>query len=161
MEGGQCDEMSRFEDEAREALRKVAREEYKSVYQAGKDFAATSTKFLEENDLEDAMNATAHMIRAVEFLEEQAKTAAKNLREVLCAQMLETGGTTIEQAHLSRKPKFVNVMDRKQIPAEYWTTPEPEVDMKRIKKALEDGVLVPECSLVTPNAMTLNIKKAK
>lgn len=150
--------MSRFEDEARDALRKAVATEYAAIYKAGADLAAVR---ILPDDLEDAMNATAHMIRAVEFLEEQAKTAAKNLREVLCAQMLETGGTTIEQAHLSRKPKFVSVMDRKQIPAEYWTTPEPEVDMKKIKKALEDGVLVPECTLVTPNAMTLNIKKAK
>ena len=151
--------MSRFEDEAREALRKVAREEYKSVYKAGKDFSYTYT--VRCDDLEDAMNATARMIRALEFLGEQANAAKKNLREVLCAQMLETGATTIELAHLSRKPKFVSVMDRKRIPAEYWTTPEPEVDMKKVKEALENGVLVPECTLVTPNAMTLNIKKAK
>src|SRR5262245_32871934 len=148
--------------EAASGLQTVLAQGYERVWKAGKDFAASYANASKATELEAVMAAAIQLILAAEFLHEVAETAAKDARTQLALEMDATGAPPIHTAHhtayLQRKPAFVSVDDEKAIPSEYWTTPAPAPDKRRIKHDLELGVPIDGCSLGRPNSQTLVIK---
>lgn len=149
------------EDKARDALLDAAKREWPHISRVGRDYAEAHKAVVEATDLVDVMQKMVPLILAVEDLKEFAAVAEGRLRSVLADQMNETGATTILGAYLSKKPAFVSVDQSELIPQDYYTTPEPARDMKKIREALKAGELVPGCTLVRPNSMQLNIQRKK
>lgn len=61
---------------------------------------------------------------------------------------------------VQNNPQKVEVLDEKQIPAEYWRTPEqkppvPAPDKKLILQALKDGYEVPGCKMVQTSRLVV------
>ena len=61
---------------------------------------------------------------------------------------------------VQNNPKKVEVLDEKQIPADYWLTPEPKPhvdapDKKLILSALKDGLDVPGCAMVQSSRLVI------
>ena len=111
------------------------------------------------------MKHTVDLILTAGHLSEMAAEAEKAARDILATQMAECGATTIQTdnhtAYLSRKPAFVSVDQPDLVPANYWVRPDPVLDRKAIKRALEGDDIVPGVSLVRPNESQLNIKARK
>jgi hypothetical protein len=79
--------------------------------------------------------------------------------------MAETGATKIETdqhtAYLARKAAFVSIDQEDLVPVSYRRQPEPVIDRKAIKQAIEAGDAVPGCTIVRPNESQLCIKARK
>lgn len=150
-------------DEARDVLHNVMRAVYKPVYAAGCAYAQAQKAATTATDLVEVMQATVGVILAAEHLKDMATEAEKSARDALAEQMDATGAAKIQTEHqtayLSRKPAFVNIEQEDMVPAEYIRQPPPAPDKKAIKAAIDDGVLVPGCTLVVPNSQTLVIRR--
>ena len=157
--------VSRFEDEARDAIHKALAGVYKPVYAAGAAFATAHKEVMAMTNLDNAMSSVLGAILAAEALKEAAAAAEKTAREALSAAFQETGAPEVitmrHKAYMSKKPAFVSMDQPDLVPETYKVQPPPEWDMKRIKADLENKILVPGATLVRPNSMTLNIRSRK
>jgi hypothetical protein len=151
--------------EAREAVRKALEASYKPVFAAGKDYAAAYQQAIAKADLVEAMAGLVDLIIAAEHLHDIAGEAIKVARGTLATTMNETGATQIASGHhlayLTRKGAYVNIEPNAKVPAEYMRQPDPVIDRKAIKEALEAGAVVAGCSIIRPNELILGIKGKK
>ena len=154
-----------YADTARIALQDAVRKAYRPVWDAGAAYSTAHLAALKATDIVETMQHTVALILSVSHLAEMAAEAERAARDILAAQMAETGATTIQTdghtAYLSKKPAFVSVDQQDLVPANYWVQPDPVLDRRAIKKALEGSDVVPGCTIVRPNEMTLNIKAKK
>jgi hypothetical protein len=154
-----------FADTARTALQDAVRRAYRPVWDAGAAYSNAHIQALKATDIVDTMKHAVDLILSAGHLSEMAAEAERTARDILAAQMAECGATTIQTdnhtAYLSRKPAFVSVDQPDLVPANYWVQPDPVLDRKAIKRALEGDDIVPGVSLVRPNESQLNIKTRK
>ena len=154
-----------YADQSRTALQDAVRQAYRPVWDAGSAYSDAYLQAAKATDLVEAMQCAVTLILSASHLSEMATEAEKAARDILATQMAETGATTIQTEHhtayLSRKAAFVSVDQQDLVPANYWVQPDPVLDRKAIKKALEGNDLVPGATLVRPNEMQLNIKARK
>ena len=153
------------ESEAVEALQQVLGSIYTPVHAAGAAFVKAWMAKTRTTDLVETMQCCVSIIIAAEHLKDVAAEAEKSVRSILGDTMGDTGATTIhtefQRAWLSKKAAFVDISQPELVPQEYYTTPEPVIDRKRIKADIEAGVLVPGTTLMRPNGYTLSIGKRK
>lgn len=151
--------------DARDKVREALDAPYRHVQAAGADYVTVRRKALAAADLVDTMAHAAEVILALDHLQAMAADAAKQARAVLGAQMMETGCHTVTTstftAFLQKKPAYVTLGDSTLVPADYWRTPDPVIDMRSLKTALTDGVDVPGAGLTVPNDFTLAIRIKK
>lgn len=151
--------------EALAELQAVLRKEWTAVTAAGRDYAQACREAHAQTDLVAAMGDTVAVISTAERLAEAATHAAQLARAALSHQMQETGAHHIHSggmtAYLSRKPAYVSITQPDLVPDEYYTTPEPKLDGKRIKAAIDGGIEVPGATIIRPNEMTMGIRGAK
>lgn len=154
-----------YADQSRLALQDAVRKAYHPVWDAGAAYSNAHIAALKATDIVETMQCTVTLILTAGHLSEMAAEAEKTARDILATHMAETGATTIQTdqhtAYLSKKPAFVSIDQADMVPANYWVRPDPVLDRKAIKKALEGNDVVPGCTIVRPNEMTLNIKAKK
>jgi hypothetical protein len=154
-----------YADTARLALQDAVRDAYRPVWDAGAAYSNAYLAVGKSPDIVQAMQHTVALILSAGHLSEMAAEAEKAARDILATQMAETGATTIQTdahtAYLSRKPAFVSVDQPNLVPSNYWVQPDPVLDRKAIKKALEGNDVVPGVTLIRPNESVLNIKARK
>ena len=154
-----------YADQSRIALQDAVRRAYKPVWDAGAAYSDAHLQALKATDLVETMKHAVDLILTAGHLSEMAAEAEKTARAILAEHMAETGATTIQTdghtAYLSKKPAFVSVDQSDLVPANYWVQPEPALDRKAIKRALEGNDLVPGATLIRPNESQLNIKARK
>ena len=110
------------------------------------------------------LKAQADAIKAAEARMAARRRAKSNLAArlsgYLTAEMQRTGIKKIENAEISvslaKKPQSVEILDEKQIPGTYWTTPEPVINKAALKFALKEGD-IPGARLSAP-AYTVRIR---
>lgn len=106
-------------------------------------------------NLEASADAIEEAAKAMHERAKAARRKADGTRAYLLGAMQATGIKRIECPHfvlsVAANPESVLVEDETQIPADYMTDPkppEPKPDKALIKKALQDGFVVPGCKLV-------------
>lgn len=148
---------------ATEALQAVMRSAYKPIWEAGSAYAAAHAKAVKATDIVETMQDMVSVILAAEHLNEVALEAAKATRAKLAEVMSDVGCPHVQVdnllAYVSRKTAWVSVDQPDMLPAEYMRQPEPVIDKRAIKAAIEAGEDVPGCSLVRPNDVSLVIRQ--
>jgi hypothetical protein len=154
-----------YADTARLALQDAVRDAYRPVWDAGAAYSNAYLAVGKSADIVEAMQHTVALILSAGHLSEMAAEAEKAARDILALQMAECGATTIQTdahtAYLARKAAFVSIDQEALVPGNYWRQPDPVIDRKAIKQAIEAGDAVPGCTIVRPNEMTLAIKTRK
>lgn len=152
-------------DEARDAIRKLARAIYGPVYTAGTAYAKAHQALVAETDLVATMGYAIDLVLAAEHLQEMAAEAEKSARTILAHTMNDTGCPQIQTkahtAYLSRKPAFVSISDESAIPERFFVQPPPSLDKRALAAALKGGEKIDGASLATPNEPQLNIRQRK
>jgi hypothetical protein len=132
---------------------------------AGRAYAARVAAAARESDLVLAIAGAADVALALQHLQEAVEQALKDARGAIAHVMDEAGvpsfSTDTLNVSLARKPAFVDITDPKLVAPEFWTTPEPAIDRKRIKAALDAGATVTGAVLVRPNDQQLRITVRK
>jgi hypothetical protein len=128
-----------LEGESTEIAKKV--EDY--VYVIRNRQAFTQAMQAEIDRMTERKNAEVKRIEAIEAWLLQNMIAC-DFKKVECAAFTIT---------VQNNPQKVDVLDEKQIPADYWRTPSPKPpvaspDKKLILQALKDGFDVPGCAMV-------------
>ena len=128
-----------LDGESTEIAKKV--EDY--IYVIRNRTAFTDAMQAEIERMTERRNAELKRIEAIESWLLQNMIAC-DFRKVECPAFTIT---------VQNNPPKVEVLDEKQIPADYWRTPEPKPpvaapDKKTILQALKDGVDVPGCKIV-------------
>jgi Siphovirus Gp157 len=157
--------MNHHADTARSALQDAVRKAYRPVWDAGAAYSNAYLQVGKASDIVDTMKHAVELILTAGHLSEMAAEAEKAARDILAAQMAEAGATTIQTdqhtAYLARKAAFVSVDQEDLVPSNYWRQPDPVIDRKAIKQAIEAGDAVSGCTIVRPNESTLCIKTRK
>lgn len=152
-------------DEARDAIRRTLVAVYPAVHSAGVAYVKAYKDAIASDDLVDTMRNTVLAILAAEQLQAMAEEAQKSARAMLCAQMAETGATSIQTdsqtAYIARKAAWVSIDQEDLLPPDYMRQPPAAPDKKAIKAAIEGGEDVPGCTLVRPNDFSLVIRSKK
>jgi Siphovirus Gp157 len=152
-------------DTARIALQDAVRSAYRPVWDAGAAYSNAHIQALKATDIVDTMRCAVDLILSAGHLSEMAAEAEKAARDILATQMAECGATTIQTdahtAYLARKAAFVSIDQDDLVPDNYRRQPDPVIDRKAIKQAIESGDAVPGCTIVRPNESVLNIKARK
>jgi Siphovirus Gp157 len=154
-----------YADQSRLALQDAVRRTYRPVWDAGAAYSNAYLQVGKSTDIVDTMQRAVELILTANHLSEMAAVAEKAARDILATQMAETGATTIQTdahtAYLARKAAFVSVDQPELVPDGYMRQPDPVIDRKAIKQAIEAGDIVPGCTVVRPNESQLNIKARK
>ncbi|MFP5340898.1 MAG: siphovirus Gp157 family protein [Gammaproteobacteria bacterium] len=96
-------------------------------------------------------------IARLQALKAHRQKIAAGLREYIRSQMEVAGIERIScplfELKLKKNPPAVEVLDERQVPAEYWVTPapkpvEPRLHKEAVKAAIKGGKDVPGCRLV-------------
>lgn len=147
------------------ALQASARQAYRTVHTAGSAYAGVYARAVQTQDLVETMRHMVELALAAEHLAAMAADAEKAARAALAEQMAETGAAQIQtEAHtafLSKRPAVVSIDQEELVPPSYWRQPEPVIDRKAVKRALENSEPVAGCSLIRPNEPTLTIRARK
>jgi Siphovirus Gp157 len=152
-------------DTARIALQDAVRRAYRPVWDAGAAYSDMYLQVGKAADVVETMQRTVSLILTAGYLAEMAAEAEKAARDILAAQMVETGASTIQTdghtAYLAKKAAFVSIDQEDLVPDNYRRQPDPVIDRKAIKQAIEAGDAVPGCTIVRPNESVLCIKARK
>jgi hypothetical protein len=152
-------------DTARLVLQDAVRNAYRPVWDAGAAYSNAYLQVGKSTDIVETMQHTVSLILTASHLAEMAAEAEKTARDILAAQMAECGATTIQAdghtAYLAKKAAFVSIDQQDLVPSGYWRQPDPIIDRKAIKQAIEAGDNVPGCTIVRPNESILCIKVRK
>ena len=109
------------------------------------DKAANVAKYIQE--LKALAKDIADAKKAMSIRQKAAANKADRLTQYLLDEMQKTGIKKVECAELcvsvAKSPVAVEVLDEKQIPAEWWKPQDPVLDKQGLKAALKDGKDVP------------------
>lgn len=154
-----------YADTSRTALQDAIRKAYRPVWDAGAAYSNAHLQALKATDLVDTMRHTVDLILTASHLSEMAAEAEKAARDILATQMAECGASNIQTdghtAYLARRAAFVSIDQEDLVPGNYWRQPDPVIDRKAVKQAIEAGDVVPGATVVRPNESTLCIKTRK
>jgi hypothetical protein len=148
--------------EAAEQLRTALRPLYADILAAGQALAKSYTGLKAEADLVLLIQRAGHVLLAAEQVQATAEALAKAGRQALGEVMMNVGCTHCTDGelslYLSRKPKVLTIDDPALLPKHLLLQPPPQPDRAAIKEALNRGEVVPGCSQLIRNDMTLHIK---
>ncbi len=151
--------------EAADAVRVATLAEIDAALPHARCVAALRRAIVTEADLVGLMRHTAAAILALADLQDAAKAAEAELRDVLAVVMDGTGCSAVRiAAHtvtLGESPRAVIITDAKKIPADLWNQPAPTPDKRRIGALLKEKKDVPGCTLSNGGAPVLRFTADK
>lgn len=130
------------EKQATASLREAALLRYEPLRQAVAQAAQAVTRLRQQGDDVVVVMANTNVLSlAAEALAAAAEDLHKSADAALVQAMSETGCTSIFSANLNvslvNGAAAVDITDRKAVPAELWTTPEPRPDLTKVRAHLK------------------------
>jgi len=113
-------------------------------------------------DVADSLRGAVHLMQGAAHLGAIAKQLAEALRPAIASEMERAGCHALplsdeQQAVLADKARTAIVNDNAAIPARFWFTPDPRVDLDALAAALNAGEKI-EGAELSPEAKVLSIR---